>query len=303
MAIIKKSIVSVYQLPENLAALALADSNETAARIAGDLVEKTRIESVDTALRADLVIEAATARAAELVLRTNLATEASRALASETTLQAHIDTEEAARIAGDLALGVRIDNVLSNVDGVALNSLTEIVTAFQAADGTLNGAITSLASSASTDLVAEIARAEAAEVVLTTNLATEATTARAAELVLRNDLSAEVVARTAADVALDAALKAFATEAVRLGGALPEMEMLTVTASKIVLAHAPKNGVKGIMNFGRVSYVVMNNVENLADVVVDSSDISGKTFIVSTDIAGEWDTKSVKVQYWFIAAA
>jgi hypothetical protein len=64
-----------------------------------------------------------------------IAAEESRALAAEGVL------------ASDIAdVNTRVDNVLSNVDGVALNSLAEIVTAFQAADSDLNGAITLLAS-------------------------------------------------------------------------------------------------------------------------------------------------------------
>lgn len=267
MAIIKKSLVSVFGLPENLAALTAADVAETAARIAGDLAEKTRSE------------------AAELVLRTDLASEATRAIAAEADLQAQINAKEAALIAADAAQNLRIDNVLNNVDGVALNSLAEVVTAFQDADGTLNGAITALAGAAGADLTTEISRATTAEGVLTTNLATE-----------KAD-------RIAADTALDSSLKAFATEAVRVGGALPEMEALTVAGSKITLANAPKNGSKGVMNFSRVSYVDINNVENLAPVTLDSSDASGKTFIINTDVANEWDTKTVQIQYWYITAA
>lgn len=64
-----------------------------------------------------------------------IAAEEARALAAEGVL------------ASDIAdVNTRVDNVLSNVDGTALNSLSEIVTAFQAADDDLNGAITLLAS-------------------------------------------------------------------------------------------------------------------------------------------------------------
>ena len=64
-----------------------------------------------------------------------IAAEESRALAAEGAL------------ASDIAdVNTRVDNVLTNMDGTALNSLAEIVTAFQAADSDLNGAITLLAS-------------------------------------------------------------------------------------------------------------------------------------------------------------
>lgn len=45
--------------------------------------------------------------------------------------------ERAERIAADLALGVRIDNLIANTDSVALNSLAELVDAFQNADNSL----------------------------------------------------------------------------------------------------------------------------------------------------------------------
>jgi len=44
-------------------------------------------------------------------------------------------------------LQTQVNNILSNTDAVALNSLSEIVTAFQDADTGLDGAITSLAGS------------------------------------------------------------------------------------------------------------------------------------------------------------
>lgn len=49
----------------------------------------------------------------------------------------------------------KINFITSNVDGAALDSLSEIVSAFQSADSTINGAITSLANSAAADVDAE----------------------------------------------------------------------------------------------------------------------------------------------------
>jgi hypothetical protein len=74
--------------------------------------------------------------------------------------EAAIAQEIIDRAAGDAALQTQIDNVLSNVDGAALDSLTEIVSAFQAADSSLNGAITAL----STGLTADIDAEEAARI-------------------------------------------------------------------------------------------------------------------------------------------
>jgi hypothetical protein len=66
----------------------------------------------------------------------------------------------------DTSLGQRIDALLTNTDAVALNSLAEIVAAFQAADGTLNGAITLLSASASSALSDEAAARADADALL-----------------------------------------------------------------------------------------------------------------------------------------
>jgi hypothetical protein len=60
----------------------------------------------------------------------------------------------------------QIDNVLSNVDPAAIDSLTEIVSAFQAADNNLNGAITQLATELGSDIAAEETARIAADAVL-----------------------------------------------------------------------------------------------------------------------------------------
>ena len=93
----------------------------------------------------------------------------------------------------------KISSILSNLDPVAVDSFTEVITAFKEADSTLNGAITTLATSASSALTIEVSRATAAELVLTNALSAEASSARAAELVLTNALSAESASRLAED--------------------------------------------------------------------------------------------------------
>ena len=154
--------------------------------------------------------------------------ETNRASAAEALLQVAIDAEEAARIAkddaqdtalagevsratgeegrieseykaADAALSLRIDNIISNVDEVALNSLAEIVEAFEDADDVLSASVISNSNAIST----EVARATAAEQANATAIATETSRAQTAEGQLSSAISTETAARIAGDNALD----------------------------------------------------------------------------------------------------
>ena len=151
---------------------------------------------------------------------------------ADAAIAAAVSAEAVLRTAADGTLSARIDSVLSNIDGTALNSLSEIVAAFQAADGTLNGAISSLGTNASSALGTEASTARAAEATLTANLAsevtnrgtavsgaittasgdatskvyTETTRAIAAEATLTTNLGSEVSAARAAEATLTADL-------------------------------------------------------------------------------------------------
>lgn len=144
-------------------------ATEQAARIAAD-----------NTLTSDLSSEVSRATAAEGVLTTNLASEVTRATAAEA------------------ALGTRIDNVLSNVTPGSLDSLAEVVEAFEGADASLNGAITSLASSASTGLANEVSRATAAEAALASDIAVEASSRASAISAVEASIASETSARASA---------------------------------------------------------------------------------------------------------
>jgi len=175
--------------------------------------------------------EASLRSTADATLTTNLASEVTRAQAAEGTLTTNLAGEITRATAAEAALGTRIDNVLSNVTPGSLDSLSEIVTAFQAADSNLNGAITSLAASASTGLQNEVTRATGAESALGTRIdgvvsAATALTSRvsAAESDIVSNasaISAEVTARTSA-VSAEASTRASADTS--LGNRLTSLE-------------------------------------------------------------------------------
>jgi hypothetical protein len=71
--------------------------------------------------------------------------------------------EASARIAADANLQSQINSIFSNIDPAALDSLTEVVSAFQSADSDLQAAVAALGTGAASSLADEIARAQAAE--------------------------------------------------------------------------------------------------------------------------------------------
>lgn len=78
--------------------------------------------------------------------------------------------------AQDSALSTRIDNVLANVDPAAIDSISELLTAFQAADGDLSASLTGLSSSTTAAIAIERTRALGAEAALVASKADKATT-------------------------------------------------------------------------------------------------------------------------------
>lgn len=166
-----------------------------------------------TALEAALDQEILDRVAADSALATLITDGDSSTLAvANMNAQTLVSAEEVARLAADQLLQNQIDSVLSNVDGAALDSLTEIVTAFQAADASLNGAITSLSTGLSADIDAEEAARIAADSALQGEIDAEEIARAAADVTLQNNINAEASARQSADDALD--LRVDALEAV-----------------------------------------------------------------------------------------
>lgn len=144
-------------------------TNNLAAEVTRASDEEARIEGKHDAYvlsnDAALAAEVTRATGAESTLQSNIDAEVTRAQSAEGALDLKINTEisdrvaavsaeETARIAGDANLQSQIDFITSNVDQAALDSLTEVVTAFQAADTNINQAISDLSSTASTDRAA-----------------------------------------------------------------------------------------------------------------------------------------------------
>lgn len=116
------------------------------------------------------------------------------------------------------------------------------------------------------------------------------------DAVLKSDLVQDLDTSDATDAAPSAsAVKAYATAAVAEGGALPVLEQLVVAADKITLTYEPRGGVSGIMNFATVRYV--DESSNAWDAPVLAGG-SANEFTIAVDVPGEWDGKTVSVQYF-----
>ena len=153
----KKQDDSVFDLEVRFNALetdtGVADNASAIAQLQSDLAaEAVSRQSADTS-NANLISAEVNNRVTAVdLVQSNLDAEAVIARAAENANTAAIQAEESTRVtavageasraqAAEAALGVRIDNVLSNADASALDSLSELVTAYQAADSSLGDSI------------------------------------------------------------------------------------------------------------------------------------------------------------------
>jgi hypothetical protein len=128
--------VAISQLQSDLAAESNArQSADTANANATSAEVDARVSAV-AAVQAEVDAEEVRADAAEVVN--------ADAIAAESSSRATADSSEQQRAeAAEVALGTRIDNVLSNADGAALDSLSELLAAYTAADSSLGDSIVS----------------------------------------------------------------------------------------------------------------------------------------------------------------
>lgn len=132
------------------------------------------------------------AKGEEIGLKSEIDAEQARAEAAEGVLQDNIDDEVDARIAADTALQNQINDIISNVDPSALDSLSEIVTAFQNADNDLSAAITAALGTHTSDLAIEVDARIAADSAAATDRAAIRTEFADADTALHTTISAEI---------------------------------------------------------------------------------------------------------------
>jgi len=182
--------------------------NTVVDRIATAKTEAITAAAADT--DADVLVEKTRAEAAELVLTTDLATETAR-----------------------------IDDIISNTDPAALDSLTEIVAAFQAADSSFQALINSNTSAITAEETARIS----ADTTLQGNIDSEASTRGTADTTLQANIDAEAVTRAADDNAVEAAALADAT--VKANAAQAAAIAHADTEDALLIGDATVDGTNG----------------------------------------------------------
>lgn len=318
MAILLRSKSQIFGLTAELAQIVNDANTEATTRATADTALDTRITTEVTAVNAAI----ASLDAASLKKASNLSDVTDVAVA-RTNLGVDSSLEVDAKInAAKLALGTNY-TVATIAERDALTDLTvgDAVFVADAGDGKWEqfkvaavaaGAVTSWVTVMDEDTYLNANSAAAIKTAYESNADTNAftdaeqakvgflsvTSAIDLDKVIQSDeLLTSVTLTGATDTSIPSALavKSYVDVAANAGGAVFKTESLVVTADKIVLAFKPKDGM--VLNFGTVRHVDANGIAYDIPVVADGADATGKTYILSADSAGQFDAKSVTVQY------
>ena len=235
---------------------------------------------------ADVLVETQRAQAAETLLQNNIDAEASARAQADVTLQANITAEEtrakaredsieAAYQAADAALQQQINNFINNVDSDSLDSLAEIVEAFQNADDALSASIIAN----STAITNEVNRAVAKETEINDRVTVEISRAQSAETSLAGLIGAEETARIAGDNALSARLDTEETKSTSL------QSQITAEVSR---ASGEESRIEGRLNdeIARATAAEAANASNISDEIVARAVADNQ---VRTDLGADID--------------
>lgn len=318
MAIIKRHKSSVFGLVDELNSLDSAIGAESLARATqvGDL-EQLQTQAKDSLVNAlnEALVTAGESSSA-LKIASNLADLADVAEA-RTNLDVMSVTEvnEAIAVAG-VALGTNFNVAdITARDALQDLDLADRVTVQDAGDGKWaifapavieDGVVTSWMLLFNQDKLEAELTAEGVKQLYEsnadTNAFTDADVAKLGEALVTGDVVLEIDPEdvyAANQVPSVSALVAYVAESSPEAPVLAvAKETVVVAGSTITLAHAPKNGTAGVLNFATVRHIDGDGIAYDAPVVVTAEPTE---FTISTDTADQWDGLSVQVQYMYEA--
>lgn len=220
-------VLQFLQLPQ--VAIAPATGN--------DIVNKTYADSEISLAKAAEQSRAMAAEAAEQSRALAAeAAEQSRALAAEASLESAIAAERSRAMGVEQSLSTAINYITSNVDAAAIDSLVEIVTEFQRADSSLQGALSALSTG-------EQSRAMAAEASLQNSILVEYSRALAAETSLESALASESSRALAAESSLEQALANEQSRAMAMEDTFLTLDGSRSMAGDLYMSSPQNNGV------------------------------------------------------------
>ena len=233
------------------------------------------VASINSATSTDMSTEVVNRVAGDASLAANLSTEISTEASARATA---IDNEQSARIDGDQSLQNQIDFITSNTDAAAIDSLTEIVAAFQSADGDINGAITTLGSAATVAVDNEASIRLAADQSLFDYLNNDYDDHMAEYVNLKASL--EESARESADASLEAAKLDLAGGT--MSGSIDMNGSGVVGAAGIETNSIDSNSTGEILSYVSINFDNANLPFNLP-APTDGGDATNKTYVDDQD--------------------
>ena len=165
-------------------------------------IENNAIDGEKIKLLKDQSVRAADSSGSEINLISLSPSDAVLVKDQEVALKTDITAEAIIRQAADNSLQEQINNISSNIDPVALDSLTEIVAAFQAADYDLNSAISSMGTGSQSNLSNEITNRQVADAALQANIDSESSARESADNLLQAAIDAERDRAVAAETSI-----------------------------------------------------------------------------------------------------